>query len=449
MLSRVRYFISDLAHWLSERRWRTLVGVLALVAVVAAGVAGYRIMADDDDDDSGSAPAPAPEVVIREVPEPEATEDLGFPAFATANTTRVAGPDPITDAAAVALASFPSTGGVPGPAAVSLVDAADWPSGIAAASLVADPIGAPILITEGGDVPELTASAIGALAPTGSAETGDRQAFRIGRAAKPDGLTTEEIDGSDPAEIAADIDRLRARLAGDPDHVLLASSDDPAFAMPAAAWAARSGDPVLFVQRESVPRATTEALRQYEGVPVYVLGPEAAISADAMAQIKEAAPSAKRVAGEDPVSNAIAFARFADGTFGWNINDPGHGLVLANVDRPLDAAAAAPLSASGSWGPLLLSEDPSGVAADLRGYLLDLKPGFEDDPTRAVYNHAWLIGDTSALEVAFQAQVDELIQLAPIRSGTGATQLPPAPGTTEPERGAGPGGGANPGARDR
>jgi hypothetical protein len=198
-----------------------------------------------------------------------------------------------------------------------------------------------------------------------------------------------------------------------------------------------------------VPRATIEALRKYEGIPVYVLGPEAAISADAMAQIKEAAPSAKRVAGENPVSNAIAFARFADGSFGWNINDPGHGLVLANVDRPLDAAAAAPLSASGSWGPLLLSEDPGGVAADLRGYLLDLKPGFEDDPTRAVYNHAWLIGDTSALEVAFQAQVDELIQLAPIRSGTGATQLPPPPGTTEPERGAGPGGGGNPGARDR
>jgi hypothetical protein len=78
---------------------------------------------------------------------------------------------------------------------------------------------------------------------------------------------------------------------------------------------------------------------------------------------------------------------------------------------------ASPLSASGTWGPLLLSEEPEVVPAELRGYLLDLKPGYEDDPTRAVYNHAWLIGDTAALSVAFQAQVDELVELAPIGSG--------------------------------
>ena len=95
-------------------------------------------------DDGGSTTttaagkAPAPEVVVREVPAPEQQpEDLGFPAFATKNTTRVAGADPAADAAAVALAVHPSAGGVPGPDAVSLVDADEWPAGIAAASLVA------------------------------------------------------------------------------------------------------------------------------------------------------------------------------------------------------------------------------------------------------------------------------------------------------------------------
>jgi hypothetical protein len=211
------------------------------------------------------------------------------------------------------------------------------------------------------------------------------------------------------------------------------SFDEPAFAMPAAAWAARSGDPVLFADRNSAPAPTLDALRAFEGVPVYVLGPESAISARAMEQIREAAPDAQRIGADDPVASAIAFARYADGTFGWNINDPGHGLVLANADRPLDAAAAAALSASGSWGPLLISDTAGAVPPPLRSYLLDLKPGYENDPTRAVYNHAWLIGDTSALEVAFQAQVDELIALAPIRSGTGAGQLGLSPGATEPE----------------
>ncbi len=87
---------------------------------------------------------------------PEATEDLGFPTFATKNTTRVSGPDPTADAAGVSLAVWPSTGDLPGPDAVTLVDAGEWQAGLAAASLVAAPVGAPILLTEAGAVPPLT-----------------------------------------------------------------------------------------------------------------------------------------------------------------------------------------------------------------------------------------------------------------------------------------------------
>ena len=99
-------------------------------------------------------PAPAPSIVVHEQQAP-ATQDLGFPAFATKNTTRVAGPDPVADAAGVALAAFPSSGGVEGPAAVSLVEDDDWASGIAAASLAAQPIRAPILLTGTDDDPRL------------------------------------------------------------------------------------------------------------------------------------------------------------------------------------------------------------------------------------------------------------------------------------------------------
>ena len=140
--------------------------------------------------------------------------------------------------------------------------------------------------------------------------------------------------------------------------------------MPAAGWAARSGDPVLFVDRDARPGGDAEgAARHTTGVPVYVLGPESAICAeDARRRSSSVAPGAERVGAEDPVENAIAFARYADGSFGWNINDPGHGFVIANADRPLDAAAAAPLSASGTWGPLLVTDDaaaPAGAAARL------------------------------------------------------------------------------------
>jgi hypothetical protein len=105
--------------------------------------------------------------------------------------------------------------------------------------------------------------------------------------------------------------------------------------------------------------------------------------------------------------------------------------VLAGAERPLNAAAAAPLSASGTWGPLLLTDDADALPAPLRGYLLDLKPGYADDPTRAVYNHIWLIGDTDELSVDLQAQVDELAEVAPVTSGSGSSSLGPVPGTPE------------------
>jgi hypothetical protein len=152
-------------------------------------------------------------------------------------------------------------------------------------------------------------------------------------------------------------------------------------------------------------------------VPVYVLGPATAISSKAVGEIDRISKRVKRVSGEDPVANALALARYRDGSFGWNINDPGHGFVLVRSDSPADAAAAAPLSASGTWGPLLLTDDADTLPASLRNFLLDVKPGYTTDPTRAFYNHVWVIGDQDAIGVEQQAEVSELAELAKIGGG--------------------------------
>ncbi len=70
------------------------------------------------------------------------------------------------------------------------------------------------------------------------------------------------------------------------------------------------------------------------------------------------------------------------------------------------------------------------MPAPLRGYLLDVKPGYVSDPTRAVYNHVWLIGDEEAISVGFQAEVDDLVEVAQVRSGTGSSLTGP-PGAPE------------------
>ena len=214
MLASVRYFLSDLGHWLWTHRLATGAGLI-VVALIVAGALVLALGSGDGDQPaggSGSGSAPAPRVVVKPVPTPEDTDDLGFPAFATKNTTRIAGSDAIANAAAVALAVHPSTGGSPGPDAVTLVDVGDWQGAVAASALAGPPVAAPLLVTDGGEVPPLTASAIRALEPGGSAATAGRQVFAVGDAAAPTDYETLEVEGADPAALAAEVDRLRDRL---------------------------------------------------------------------------------------------------------------------------------------------------------------------------------------------------------------------------------------------
>ena len=226
------------------------------------------------------------------------------------------------------------------------------------------------------------------------------------------------------------MDRLSARAAGKPsDVVVVASGERPEFAMPAAAWAAKSGDPVLFVTRNTIPPETRSALSFHQQPKIYVLGPPDVVSA-AVEKLLRRLGTVKRVSGPDPVTNAIAFARYSDGGFGWGVVDPGHGLVFANDQRPLDAAAGAPLSASGKYGPLLLVEQPSPLPPALIQYLLDIEPGYEKDPTRGVYNHGWLLGDAGALSVGDQARIDTLLEIAPVSNAPQQTTTPAKPQAT-------------------
>jgi hypothetical protein len=226
------------------------------------------------------------------------------------------------------------------------------------------------------------------------------------------------VKGASPAALAVAIEALRNKLLGDaPPHIVLVPESKPEFAAPAAAWAARSGDAVLYSGPGKLPKETADALGEDPKTPVYVLGPSSAISSDVVREVAKIGSPVRRVSGEDPVVNSIALARYASGGFGWNVNDPGHGLVVARSDEPIAAAIAAPLSASGTWGPLLLTDDADTLPKALREYLLDIKPGYTTDPTRAFYNHVWVIGDQEAIDVNQQAEIDQLAELAKIGGG--------------------------------
>jgi hypothetical protein len=193
------------------------------------------------------------------------------------------------------------------------------------------------------------------------------------------------------------------------------SSDAPEYAMPAAAWAAKSGDPILFAERDTLPEATVAAITAHQQPHIYVLGPSSVISPRVTLQLRKLG-TVIRLGGQDPAANAVEFAKYADATFGWGVVDPGHGLVFADPLRPTDAAAAAPLSASGTWGPLLLVDEDGELPKVVEDYLLDIQPGYREDPTRGVYNHGWIIGDGEAVSVAAQARIDTLLEIAPAKN---------------------------------
>lgn len=340
---------------------------------------------------------------------------LGFPAVATKNTTRIGGEDPLADAAGAASAVYPGVTRGSRPPAVTLVDGSDWRAGIAAAVLTAPPLRAPILLTNGEDLPEATSTALESVRPTGARALRGAQVVEVAGARAPDSLRARRVGGKDAFTLAAAIDALATDVGGRPSqNVLIVSREDPGFAMPAAAWAAKSGDPVLFTERGRLPPATRRAIRRHERPGIYVLGPPNVVSERVERQLRDLG-RVRRIAGRGPVENAVAFARYANATFGWGLRDPGHGMVVANTARTLDAAAGAILSASGKYGPLLLVEDADVLPRSLESFLQDIQPGYRFDPVRGVYNHAWVMGDESAVSVELQARIDELSEIVRVR----------------------------------
>ena len=341
----------------------------------------------------------------------EAAQGLGFPAVATKNTTRVGGADPVANAAAVSQAVFPDSH----PAAVTLVDSGDWRAGIAASALFAKPVGAPILLSDGTSLPAASDSALKSLQPTGSKAAGGAQVIRVGDVATVAGRKTTDIKGANPFALARAIDAFLAATRGkSSDRVIIASADRAPFAMPAAAYAAKSGDPVLFATADTLPPDTRAALKSHQQPKIYILGPPSVIGAKVENELRKLG-KVTRVAGNDPVQNAIAFARFSDGGFGWGVVDPGHGLVFTSqAADPQTAPAAAPLSGSGTYGPLLLVGNADSIDKPLGDYLLDIQPGYAKDPVRGVYNHGWIVGDETAVSIAAQSQIDRLLEISPV-----------------------------------
>jgi hypothetical protein len=352
----------------------------------------------------------------------------GAVSVTTRNTTRLGGENAAADAAAVARAVYPGLTTETRPRAVVVVDDRNWSAALAASVLASAPTGAPVLYSDGGSLPDVSRQSLEAMHPIGDTALGGAQVVSLGSSAPlPGGLITRSVAVGEPAVTGASIERL-ARLADGaaPREVIVVAASAPrALQMPAAGLAAESGAPILFVTPARVPPATAAVLGELRRPSIYVVG-ASAVGARTLAELSRlghvSIVSDGGPLAADAVASSIAVARYTDGSFGWGVKEPGHGLVFANVARPLDAPAAAPLSATGDYGPLLLLDSAARLPAALVSYLGDIQPAYTSAPqfrpVKGVYNHGWLIGDESAISPVTQAEIDSQLEISPRRQSS-------------------------------
>ena len=283
--------------------------------------------------------------------------------------------------------------------------------------------------------------------PLGAASLAGAQVIRVGSSASaPGSLRTLTLAPRAPAAAAAAVERLLVRASGSQPHQVIVVPTFAPYAQlaPVAGLSAQTGAPILFATSAGVPHATADVLEHLGHPSIYVIG-EGQLHHPTVQELRHfghvtAINGTTQLGGEvrAPTGNSIAIARFTDGSFGWGVKEPGHGLVFANAARPLDGPAAALLSASSQYGPLLLLESPNRIPEALAAYLADIQPAYTSapayQPVHGVYNHGWLIGDEHMITPVTQAELDSLLAISPSKqSGEEASGQSEQTATSPPE----------------
>lgn len=335
--------------------------------------------------------------------------------ISTRHTDRITGADAFETAAAVSQAAFPGGSHAGQPRAIVLARASRWQDLLVASRLMAEPFDAPLLlVTDDGTVPDATDGELRRLHPQGLPLDLGVQVVVLGegsddldRRLSALGFRRRVLTGDRPAAMAAAVDNYRARLDGGYSRVVLVvSADDPSHAIAAAAWAALTGDAILFTGRDDVPEETLGQLSLRPRPAIYVLGPREVIADSVVEQLGTVGP-VQRIGGADAPTTAVAFARFRDTVerFGWGVNSAGARFTVVPFDNPEIALPAALLARHGG-GPLL----PLGriVPLAVRQYMEALRPAPGLAKTQRG-NRALVVGPLRSIPRDSQLRLDALL----------------------------------------
>lgn len=315
----------------------------------------------------------------------------------TKDSARFAEADPAALSRQVARALFPEGGNKPG--GVVVVDKEQWQSAVAAAPLV-HWVDGPLLMTDSVDavVDEVTR-----LQPSGINGLDNVTVIQVGIAESLDLEAATTVDATSPAELAAQVDSLVQQISGAFRPNVLLVPDEPGWAIPAAYFAAQSGDALLF-GGNPLPDVTRQALEQRGGAAdIYVFG----FTPEDLSQYG----TVQQIGARDATTGAVALAEYFDEatSFGWgkaaNRYLVNQNFVLANADHPLLALAAVSLGRFGRFGPLLwVNHDRIPAATDQ--YLWKMRPEYFVTPAEGPFNFLWILGSPDEVSVRVQGDAD-------------------------------------------
>jgi hypothetical protein len=328
------------------------------------------------------------------------------------------------------------------PWALTLLTPDDPLTAISAVPLLHFPDDAPILYVTRHGIPPVTLNEIKRLGDTGISRYHNLDAFVVGAAANPAverqlkalGLIYTKVTAPSVPALANTIDKLYGSIenpdTGVPsmengaENVMIGAMRSYRYLLPATHWVAHMASGVLWVDANSVPQATIDALKRRRGhARIYLFGGPQQISGKVADQLSEYG-IVQRVTNDDMVAfnadpkdtvvdTAIAFAKMWDpsGMVGWKITGPGHGFTLVNADDWQGAVASAPLSHLGFHAPLLMTDSAGRLPPQLDAYYKSVAPTYVTTPADGPYNMSYVIGSWKQVSWPVQAHVDYISEM--------------------------------------
>lgn len=280
--------------------------------------------------------------------------------MAAGSVTRQAGANRYATSVAISKATF-----APGVSVAYISTGANFPDALAGGPLAAKSRG-PVLLVEGGRIPDVTRSELTRLTPKRIVVLGGTGTVSSWVAASLGSYTTgtvTRLHGSDRYGTSVAISK--AGFSSGVSAVYIATGENFPDALAASAAAARGGFPVLLVKPNSIPDAVRAELNRLKPGRVYIAGGPGVVSEQVRSALGVYTTGpVERVAGADRYATAAAISKKHFGT--------ATGVYVATGENYPDALAAVPAAAIKS-APVLLTR-PLSLPDTTRNELVRLKP---------------------------------------------------------------------------